>query len=197
MHDALIMIGVTVVAFVSTNLDNLFVLMGLVGGSKMQTRDVATAYAFSIAVVLGIGVAASYLADLGADAWLRYLGFVPLGMGLWRIRALATGARSPGASPEQTRSGLSIPSVSITMLASSGDSLGVFSSLMAETSEVLVLVIFATALAMSALWAAAASFVVQHPALAPRLRMMDRYAVPILLVAIGLYILSDTATDTI
>ena len=35
----------------------------------------------------------------------------------------------------------------------------------------------------------------QH--VAPFLRSLDRYAVPVILIAVGLYILTDTPTDTV
>jgi cadmium resistance protein CadD (predicted permease) len=195
VSEVLTMTGVAAVAFVSTSLDNLFLLMGLLSGSRMRTRDVAIAYASSLALVLGVGVAASYAVDFTPDSWLRYLGFIPLGMGLWRIRGFATGAPDRGDPAPRTSTGM--PSVFGVTLANSGDSLGVFSSLMAESTDTLVMVIFVTALVMAAVWAALARWLCDHPAVAPRLRKIDRYAVPILLIAIGLYILSDTPTDTV
>jgi len=42
-----------------------------------------------------------------------------------------------------------------------------------------------------------ARWIVRHPRLAPSLRAIDRYAVPALLVGIGIYILTDTPTDTV
>ena len=196
MSEVPIMIGVSVVAFVSTNLDNLFLLMGLLGGSRVRTRDAAIGYGLALGLVLSIGLAGSYAADWAADAFLRYLGLIPLTMGIrraWNLVREPDGADLSDGLP----AGRSIASVFAIMLANSGDSLAVFTSLMGETSELLVFVIFATALGMGALWSLAARAVVRHPRLAPRLRAIDRYVVPVLLVGIGVYILTDTATDTV
>jgi cadmium resistance protein CadD (predicted permease) len=88
-------------------------------------------------------------------------------------------------------------SVFALMLANSGDSFTVLTSLMAESRDALVVVIVTTALTMTTLWALLARWVVGHPALAPILWRLDRYGVPFLLVAIGLYILLDTPTDSV
>lgn len=200
MSEVLIMAGVAgvaAVAFVSTNLDNLFLLMGLLAGSKLPTRSVALGYASCVFLVLAVAAAGSFAASYAVDAWLRYLGLVPLGMGLWRLRGLArsdTSAADTVGGPARAAGAASVFGV---MLAGSGDALAVFASLMGESAGPLVVVIFATALGLSAVWAMLARWVVDHPALAPRLRSVDRYGVPVLLVAIGLYILLDTATDTI
>ena len=196
MSEVFVTIGISIAAFVSTNLDNLFLLMGLIGGARLRTRDIAIGYALSIALVLAVGLAGSYAADWATDAWLRYLGLIPLAMGGRRVWNLVRRAGDPEV-PVAAPTGSGIPSVFGVMLANSGDSLGVFTSLMGETSELLVLVIIGTTLAMASLWALAASWVVSHPRLAPALRKVDRYAVPVLLVAIGCYILADTPTDTI
>jgi cadmium resistance protein CadD (predicted permease) len=194
VSDVIVMVGISVVAFVSTNLDNLFLLMGLLASSPH--RKVMLGYTLAVAAVLGVGLAGSYLADFSAQAWLRWLGLVPLSMGAWRLRGLfrspaAATEASPGAGPRGAASVFGVT------LANSGDSLGVFTSLMSETSELLVFVILLTVLGMSALWIRAARWVAEHPALAPWLHQIDRYGVPLLLVALGLYILSDTATDTL
>ena len=195
MSDILLMAGVAAVAFVSTNLDNLFLLMGLVSDGRTPTRQVALGYVAAIATVLAISVAGSYAFDLAADRWLRFLGVVPLGMGVWRIRRML--ARAETGAEAAPVEGIGVASVFGVMLANSGDSLGVFTSLMGETRQPLVFVIAGTSLALAALWAVAARWVVAHPVLAPRLRALDRWVVPFFLVAIGAYIIVDTSTDTV
>ena len=196
MSEVLVMVGVSVTAFLSTNLDNLFLLMALMSDGETRTRDATLGYAGSITLVLTLGLAGSYAADLADDAWLRYLGFVPLGLGMWRLAGLLRGAPADSSDQLPPRAGGPLLVFGV-MLANSGDSLGVFASLMAETPELLVVVIFATAVGMACAWPLAARWIVEHPNLAPRLRKIDRYAVPALLITIGLYVLADTPTDTV
>lgn len=196
MEEVVVMVGVAATAFVSTNLDNLFLLMGFASGEHTRTRSVVIGYVGALAVVLSLGLAASLAIDLAADAWLRFLGLVPLGLGLWRLAGLLRGAAAvPGVAAPTPSAGAA--SVFGVMLANSGDSLGVFTSLMGETEEFLLLAIVATALILAGVWAAMARWLVDRPALAPPLRTIDRYAVPPLLISIGLYILLDTPTDTV
>ena len=192
MSEVAIIVGVSIVAFVSTSLDNLFLLMGIIAGSGMRTRTVAAGYVASLACVLALGLALSYTVDPATDRWLRWLGVVPFSMGLIRLRQAAT--PDDGSAIDGVPSG-GAGSVFAVMLASSGDSFGVFTSLMAESQKPLAFVVAATALSMATLWAALARWVVDHPVVAPRMRALDRFAVPPMLIAIGLYIFFDSATD--
>ncbi len=189
------MAGVAAAAFVSTSLDNLFLLMGVVAGSRARRRDVVLGYVAAVTAVLLAALAGSWILDYAADRWLRFLGLVPLGMGLFRLRALARDTDT--SEPLPTAPGTGFSSVFWIMLANSGDSFGVFASLMGETRDGLLPVIFGTALVLASLWATFARWVVQHPALAPRLRFLDTWGVPLVLVALGLYILLDSSTDTV
>jgi cadmium resistance protein CadD (predicted permease) len=194
MSEALLILGVSMAAFLSTSIDNLFLLMGLMSGGRTRTSHVLVGYAGAVAVVLALGLIGARAADAVADDWLRYLGCIPLGMGAWRLLRLVRGTPAPSTATHPARGGGPAPVFGV-MLANSGDSLGVFTSLLAETAAPHVPVVAATPLAMAALWVVLARYVVRHPRLAPRLRGVDRVAVPLLLVAVGLYILTDTPTD--
>lgn len=196
MREIVLMAGVSAAAFVSTNVDNLFLLMALLGGSPRRARAVAVGYAAALAVVLAVCVAGSWAFELAANAWLRYLGLVPLGLGLWRLRQLlGRGSPSVAGAPPPRAAGVGA-SFGL-MLGNSGDSLAVFASLLGETEGGLIPVAVVTILGMALLWVAAARGMVSHPALAPPLQRLERWGVPLLLVAVGLYILLDTATDTV
>lgn len=197
MPEIFLVVAVTATAFVSTSLDNLILLVALSSSPVSRHRDVSIGYALAVASVLGLAAAGSYAFDLVGDDWLRYLGLVPIGIGLWRLRDLV-GGRVPGVDREPPWTARAGVAASFgVMIANSGDSLGVFASLMGETEDALVPAIFLTALAMAVAWCLLARWLVVHPLLAPRLRLLDRYAVPPLLFAVGLYILMNTPTDTV
>jgi cadmium resistance protein CadD (predicted permease) len=194
MSESLLAVGVSIAAFVSTSVDNLFLLMALMSGGRTRTLHVLTGYAGSVAVVIGLGLAGAHAAGGVPDGWLRTLGCIPLGMGVWRLLGLLSGRASGHTDTGTARSGGPLAVFGV-MLANSGDSIGVFTSLLAETSDSLVLVVAGTPLLMAIVWGLVARAVVRHPSLAPRLRAIDRYGVPCLLVGVGLYILTDTPTD--
>ena len=78
MTEVLLMAGVAAATFVSTSLDNLFLLMGLIAGSGLRWRSVALGYGGSVAVVLGVGG----LGKLAAKGKIPVRGFNVLALAL-------------------------------------------------------------------------------------------------------------------
>jgi cadmium resistance protein CadD (predicted permease) len=87
--------------------------------------------------------------------------------------------------------------VALLMLANNSDTLAVLASLFAETEEPLTYVIAVTVVTASVCWFGIALAVSGHSLLRRGIASLERWLVPILLIGIGLYILADTATDTL
>jgi cadmium resistance protein CadD (predicted permease) len=83
------------------------------------------------------------------------------------------------------------------MFANSGDSLAVLAPLFAETREPYTLLIVGAGISMVLLWSGLAGWIARSPALAEPIRKWSAYLLPLILIAVGLYILSDTGTDTL
>ena len=87
--------------------------------------------------------------------------------------------------------------VGLVMLANNGDSLAVLTSLFAETREPFTLLIAGTGLSMALLWSRLAGWIARHPRLEGPIRKWSPYVLPLILIVVGWYILSDTVTDTV
>lgn len=195
VQEAIVVIGLTIGAFVSTSLDNLFLLLGFMSGLAGRPRNAALGYVGAMLLVLFLGLAASYGADLFPGRYASYLGFVPLALGLSRMvgairRATDAKADRPPGKPYGTIG------IGAVMLANMGDSFAVFIPLFAETREPYTFVILFTAFGLSLLWCFVALWIAEHPALQGPIQKWGGYLLPFVLVVVGLYILSDTGTDT-
>ena len=78
-----------------------------------------------------------------------------------------------------------------------GDSLGAFVALFAETREPFTFVIVGFVAALSLAWIGLARWITGHTAVQQLLQRWGRYLLPFILIAIGAYILADTKTDTL
>lgn len=194
MSESIVIIGLTMGAFVSTGVDNLLLLIGFKGQASVTDHQVNLGFLGAFLVILSLGVAASYAADFLPSRYIGYLGVIPLTMGVFRLfRAFRRRARGPLPGSVGTASSWSVGAV---MLANNGDSLAVLTSLFAETRRPFTLLIAATGLAMAFLWTSIAGRVARHPSLAKGVHEWSPYVLPLILIFVGWYVLSDTGTDT-
>ena len=83
------------------------------------------------------------------------------------------------------------------MFGNSGDSIAVFLPLIAETERPSVVVILCTFIVMIALWGSLAYIISGQKELARRIEAKAQYLIPWVMIGVGLYILSNTTTDTL
>jgi cadmium resistance protein CadD (predicted permease) len=226
--EAVALLPVVLSAFVATNLDNLLILVGLLGAAPGQRAAVIVGYVAAAAAVLVAALLGGLAGSLIDPALVGYLGILPLVLGAWLLWRTVTGPGesaadagdgAPGAGPggstrELAGPGLASPGLSSPGLASpglaspglstfflmasnSGDSIAVFLPLFAESSREALIMAVVVFLLMALFWALVAHWAVGRPAFAAVLRRSGRYLVPVIMMAVGVYILLDTASDTL
>ncbi len=177
------------VAHVSTNLDNLAVLFGLIMVMGRGRPVIGFAVAQVILLTLAMGFAIG-LSQSGYPSAIGYLGIVPLLLGVRGVWRQIKGEGQIDTQPQGA-----VVSVVILFLSLSFDSFAVLTPLFAESSPSYRLAgLIGAALAAATLTALAAWGAPKAKNFAPRLARLDRIA-PYIMIAVGLYILSNSATD--
>lgn len=195
MEESVLIIGLAVATFLSTSVDNLFLLVGFLTSPGFRARSAIVGYTGAMVLVLSAGLAASYAADFAPGRYAGYLGVVPVAMGVTRLyKAVRQKGSVESVSQPLARGALS---VGLVMLANSGDSLAAFVALFAETREPFTFLIVAVGLALSLVWYGVAVWMTGHVFLQRLLQRWGSYLLPVLLIFIGAYILADTRTDTL
>lgn len=195
MWEAVTIIGVTVAAFVSTGMDNLLLLIGFKGQEGARDRDVTLGFLGAFLLLLLMGFAASYVADVFPRQYVGYLGVVPIAMGIYRLSQAIRGLADDGLP--KTAAVPSPWTVGLVMIANNGDSLAVLTPLFAETREPFTYLIVGTGFSMAVLWSRMAGWIARHPRLQGAIRRWSPILLPFILITVGWYILSDTGTDTL
>jgi cadmium resistance protein CadD (predicted permease) len=183
-------------SFISTSTDNLVLLAVLLAKRGQRALPVMLGYVAAAAVIGAAGLVVARLADVFPPNLIGYLGVVPLGMGIVR---LVRAVRGPGREQSATMEARTIGSTGVAtlMLANSSDTFSVLAPLFAETPEPYTYVMVATIIVVSIGWFGLALAVGGHPRMRGWIARADRWVVPLLLIGIGLYVLADTATDTL
>ena len=189
--------GLVIVAFSATNLDNLILLVGFVSRPGQPFSAVVVGVLSSSGVILLMCSSAALAAGLVPVHWLGWLGLVPLTMGLRELRRLV-GASVAGAE----ECDLVLPSITPlgvagVMLANSADSFVALVPIFAESRPALLPLIGAVVLALSVIACLLARWITTHRRVGPAIQRIAPRIVPFVLILVGLYVLSDTATDTL
>ncbi len=81
-------LGVAITLFASTNLDDLFVLIGLFSDPRYRPRQIVAGQFLGIAALVLASLAGALLSLVVPPAWLGLMGLVPITLGLRRLLAL-------------------------------------------------------------------------------------------------------------
>src|ERR1700749_4681711 len=82
------LLGLAVVLFVSTNVDDLVVLVALFADSRFRTRDVVAGQYLGLAVLFVVSAAGALLALVIPNTYLGLLGIFPILIGIRKLIAL-------------------------------------------------------------------------------------------------------------
>jgi cadmium resistance protein CadD (predicted permease) len=190
-------------SFAATSFDNLLLLVGFLGNPNWTRRIVAQAYTGAILGVVLVSLLLSEVARYGPleGRGLVLLGFLPIGLGLYyAVRLLLSGRQVAQERMQDTlsrtmelRRGRS--AVIAVTLAASGDSLAAYTALFADTATWLVPMTAAGILCGAVGWTFIAASVMRREGARRVIERIAPVALPVLLIALGLYILGDSPTD--
>jgi cadmium resistance protein CadD (predicted permease) len=160
------------------------VFFGQAGGRRGEARVVAGQFLGFVAI-LAASIAGALGAGLLPDGLIRYLGVLPLALG---IRAAWQAWRRDEDTPAQASGVLAIAAV---CFANGGDNIGVYVPAFAATGPAGLVgyaVVFLIGLAVLCV---AGRFLATRPSVARVLERWDHVVLPAVLIALGVLILAD------
>jgi len=199
MSELLPDILLAIVAFTSTNLDDLFLLATLFVDIEFSTRSIIIGQFIGMSFLVLASVLAALFALVIPVGWLALLGLAPLYLGLnrfwelWKERQANRAAENGEfVGPEQLNwknSHHEVWTVIVLTVANGGDNLSVYIPLFSVRLSALPLYLTVFAV-MTGLWCFLAYYLTSHPLIRQRLKKYGHVFIPIVLVGIGLRVLS-------
>jgi len=179
-----------IVAYASTNIDNLLLLASLRGGAG-SAGPVRLGFVCATAGILLLSLSFMTLGYFIPASALGYLGVVPITLGVRQL--LFTGGPDAAVRPDA----VSAASVGAILFSNSSDTLAAFGPLFVESEPVVALTLGATLLVC----ATAVILLVERLQHAiggkPWLDTLAARGTPVIMILVGAYILMDTATDLV
>jgi cadmium resistance protein CadD (predicted permease) len=189
--------SVAIMLFASTNIDDLFVLIGFFADRNFRARDIVLGQYIGIAALFSVSVAAALLSLVVPRAYIGLLGIVPILIGLKKLLDLYRKHEETEESLEQHLdaggTGRAV-SVAIVTMANGGDNIGIYTPSFAIRSASEIAVIALIFVVMTALWCFLAHAIVNRPKWGLPIRRYGHRLAPVVLIGLGVLILCQAGS---
>ena len=193
-------LGIAIAAFVATDIDDLFLLAAFFADTRLHRLSIVIGQYLGIGALFLASVLAALFALTIPVGWIALLGLVPLLMGLAKLPALSAGAVDAEGDGEarriqeqehaaERRLGLQAVAVASVTIANGGDNLAVYVPLFATAFDAIATYALTFAV-MTGVWCALGYLLVNNNILGSSIRRHGRVILPVVLIALGIYILS-------
>lgn len=193
-------LGIAIVVFASTNIDDIFLLAAFFADRRLRHRSVVLGQYLGIGALVLVSALAALLVLAFPEGWIALLGVVPLIMGFSKLPALRTDTVSGKGGGEEDRirdqeqnaeRGLrsQVLAVASVTVANGGDNVGVYVPIFATDLGAIVSYALTFAV-MTGVWCALGYLLVNNKILGGTIRRYGHIALPVVLIALGVYILS-------
>ncbi|KAB2441305.1 cadmium resistance transporter [Bacillus luti] len=198
----------SVVAFATTNIDDIFILLALFSQvrteviriegiavrekAKIKKLYIVIGQYFGFSLIISLSIIGSLSSFFIPVSWIGLLGFVPIYMG---VKGLLSIRSNKSNEVIDNVSGSLFKVASIT-LANGADNISIYIPMLASQTleaNIITLIIF---FSMIAIWCCISYILIRTPILAKVLEKNGHIIVPIVLIGLGIFILfrSDTIT---
>ncbi|MFJ5260840.1 cadmium resistance transporter [Streptomyces sp. NPDC088387] len=185
-------VGQAVGLFAVTNVDDILILslfFARGAGRRGSARRIVAGQYLGFAGILAVAVAAAFGASFLPDSVVPYLGLLPLALGLkaawqaWRHRGESEGERAEG--------GPAVLEVAAVTFANGGDNIGVYVPVFVTAGLGGMSVYAVVFLVLVAVWCFAGRYFATRPVIAKVLSRWGHVLLPLVLVALGMFILIE------
>jgi cadmium resistance protein CadD (predicted permease) len=170
-------------AFISTNIDDLFLLVGLFSDRSFSRFSIFAGQILGIASLVAVSLATAFAALAISPAHVGLLGVAPLIIGIGKL--LRLGKIEDDGQP--TAVGV-VQVVAITIV-NGGDNIAAYTPIFATQTPQEIIATIAIFAALTILWCLAAWWLVRLTVLGQPLRRYGHVILPFILIGLGLLIL--------
>jgi cadmium resistance protein CadD (predicted permease) len=177
----------SLLAFVSTNIDDIFILMLFYGRRNQKSINIVLGQYLGIGTLVLVSFVGAAIGSLIDQMYVGLLGLFPIYLAL--KHALQ---REELDDEIPMRSGAGIIAIAGVTIANGGDNIGVYVPLlttMTVAEKVYMVVVFAI---MTYVWCMAARYLARHPVVARYLDRFGNIITPLVLFALGIFILWES-----
>ena len=188
----------SIIAFITTNIDDIFILVLFFSDLKLKNRNVILGQYLGIGTLIVLSFIGSFVGLFIDIKYIGLLGIIPIYIGIKSLVALRNQnadeteiALKAGHSGNHIQQTLSVASITV---ANGGDNISIYIPLYAtltNSGKVTMTVIF---LIMTAVWCLIAGYLSNHPAVKRSIEKYGHILTPFVFILLGIYILYESNT---
>lgn len=182
-------LGIACVLFATTNVDDIFVLLGFFADRQFKARQVIAGQYLGIGALFGVSVVASLVSLVVAPAYVGLLGLVPVGLGLKKLWDLRKGDEGEDAPDSVSAGRGKVLAIALVTIANGGDNISVYTPIFATYSGGVLALVGAVFAVMTAVWLGFAYWLTNHRTFGEPIRRYGHRLMPFVLITLGIYIL--------
>lgn len=189
-------IAIAVMVFISTNIDDIFLLAAFFADKKLSVKSVVLGQFLGISALVAVSTLVAWMSLALPDGWISLLGLLPLYLGLKQVKSLWSDSDDDSEDDEiqlqehqMERSMHSqILAVAGVTVANGGDNLGVYIPMFANSLSAIPLFVLVFA-AMTMVWCLLGHVLVNNKVFGHWIRRYGHKILPVVLILLGLDIL--------
>jgi cadmium resistance protein CadD (predicted permease) len=199
------LIGAGIAAFVSTNIDDLFILMVFFAAPRFPPYQIVFGQYIGMGSLIAVGLLGSLIALIVPRNLIGLIGLFPIAIGIKELLELSNNSHDDKDEEEQEKlakqrlqSSKKIEIAYLPFLAvaavtfSGGEEIGIYTSLFATNNEVSqIITLVSVVMVLTGFWCGLANYFVNHSFLGDRFRHIGGRVLPFVLIVLGIYILAE------
>ena len=170
------------VAFSATNIDDIVFLTIFFSQTPQRWRVVLGQY-LGFTVLMLVSLVGFFGGQILPHEWLRLFGVAPMAIGIKKLFAKR--------DDHLQRANSGMLDVAIVTFVNGADNIGIYAPLFAVSDARRLIVLVAVLYALLAVWCVVGYLIHRHKAVAYTLKRWGHWIVPVVLMGLGIYILSN------
>lgn len=188
----------SIIAFVVTNLDDIFILILFFSDPKLRHRNIITGQFLGISTLILLSFLGSFIGLVIDIKYVGLLGIVPIYMGiksfitLWKPGEYEEGVSIKLNSKNSESHFKQILSVASVTVANGGDNISIYIPLYAAFANSAKITMTLVFLLMTAAWCFMGKYLANHPIIKKSLEKYGHIVTPFVFILLGIYIMYES-----
>jgi len=186
-------LGLGVGAFLASNIDDLFILIGFFANRSFPPFQIVLGQYLGMGSLLAVSLVGLLIALVVPSNIIGLMGLFPIAIAIKELLELRQKGDSKDKRELRSKKTGYLPFMIVAVVTfSGGEEIGIYASIFAVNSGLAeIITIVSVSMALTAFWCWTAHYLVNRSFLADRFRHIGERVLPFVLIAIGLYILAE------
>lgn len=184
-----ILLVVVIVAFISTNLDDLFILMAYFSKKTFSKKEVVVGQYLGLLSLILISSSAYFFQLFLPENLIALLGFIPIAIGVKNIYELFRKDTVQTDIVKSSKDRFNFLQVALVTFTNGGDNIGVYTPLFAGMGALEISWAIVVFMIMTGLWCLISYKMVETQVIGTKLKKYGHIILPFVLIVIGILII--------